>query len=291
MRIATSQMYDIPRSRMASLTAQSDKLQTQISTGSMIQTASDNPAAWNRLQGLNRDAANDTAWSANIKLAQSNLAQTDSTLEGVEAQLQRAQELTLQASTGTLNATDRTAIATELSAITDQLLSLANAKDARGQPLFGGAEGDAAYTKAADGTISYAGTGTPSAIPIGEGSSVTPGVTGDRAFGAMFETLKSVTDALNAGQTPPGNAIANLQASTDSVAGARASAGARAVRVDLEADRLSDAKVDRAATVEALDGTDIPSTVTELQKTLTILQATQASFSKLTSMSLFDYLR
>ena len=32
-------------------------------------------------------------------------------------------------------------------------------------------------------------------------------------------------------------------------------------------------------------------TITELQKTLTVLQATQASFSKLTQLSLFNYLR
>ena len=41
----------------------------------------------------------------------------------------------------------------------------------------------------------------------------------------------------------------------------------------------------------AIEDTDIPSAVAELQKTLTVLQATQASFTKLSGMSLFDYLR
>jgi flagellar hook-associated protein 3 FlgL len=41
----------------------------------------------------------------------------------------------------------------------------------------------------------------------------------------------------------------------------------------------------------ALEDTDVTTAVTQLQKTLTILQATQASFTKLTSLSLFDYLR
>ena len=43
--------------------------------------------------------------------------------------------------------------------------------------------------------------------------------------------------------------------------------------------------------VKIMEDTDITSAVTELQKTLTILQATQASFTKLTGLSLFDYLR
>jgi len=49
--------------------------------------------------------------------------------------------------------------------------------------------------------------------------------------------------------------------------------------------------VSREETRTAIEDTDIPTAVAELQKTLTVLQATQASFSKLTGMSLFDYLR
>ena len=48
---------------------------------------------------------------------------------------------------------------------------------------------------------------------------------------------------------------------------------------------------DREAKRSGLEDTDITTTVVELQKTMTILSATQASFTKLSALSLFDYLR
>ena len=65
----------------------------------------------------------------------------------------------------------------------------------------------------------------------------------------------------------------------------------RAARVDLEATRLTDVGADREASRSALEDTDIASTYLELQKTMTVLSATQASFSKLSALSLFSYLR
>lgn len=298
MRIATSQLYNRPASLMTQLSAEADRIQTQIATGKRIQAASDDPAAFLRLAGMQQQTADDGAWAANIGMAQGLLAQTDTTLDSVESQLQRALELATQAANGTLSDANRDAIAEELSAIRDALFGLSNTRDVRGQPLFGGATGDVAYVQAADGTISFAGTGEPSAIPIGEGTSIQGTVTGTRAFASgssdMFAVLAGFTAALEAGgdvKAAADAAMTGLNGALESVNLARASAGARAARLDLDAERLVDAGEARESARTALEDTDITTAVTQLQKTLTILQATQASFTKLTSLSLFDYLR
>lgn len=294
MRIATSQMFARPTLLMASLTEKADSIQTQIATGRKFTAPSSDPTAYLRLDGLKRANADDLSHAANVKLAQGLLGQTDVTLESIETQLQRAHELTVQASNGTLSDDNRVAIAKTLSALTDDLFALANTKDVRGQPLFGSAAGDAAYTRASDGTISFVGAGEPAPIPIGEGNSVQATITGDRAFGDMFATLKSLNDALNAGgdiRAAAGDALNGLKTSLTDVAAARASVGARGARLDLEAERLETAALSREESRSAIEDTDIPSAVAELQKTLTVLQATQASFTKLSGMSLFDYLR
>lgn len=298
MRIATSQLYNRPASLMTQLTAEADRIQTQIATGKRIQAASDDPAAFLRLAGMQQQTADDGAWAANIGMAQGLLAQTDTTLDSVESQLQRALELATQAANGTLSDANRDAIAEELSAIRDALFGLSNTRDVRGQPLFGGATGDVAYVQAADGTISFAGTDEPSAIPIGEGTSIQGTVTGMRAFASgssdMFAVLADFTAALEAGgdvKAAADAAMTGLNGALESVNLARASAGARAARLDLDAERLVDAGEARESARTALEDTDITTAVTQLQKTLTILQATQASFTKLTSLSLFDYLR
>ncbi|UZK65308.1 flagellar hook-associated protein FlgL [Sphingomonas sp. M1-B02] len=298
MRIATSQMYNRPASMMTRLTAEADSIQMQIATGNKLLNPSDNPGAYLRLQGLKQRTADDGAYAANIGMAQGLLAQTDTTLDGVEAQLQRALELTTQASNGTLSDTNRAAIGKELDSIRDALFGLANTKDVRGQPLFGGASGDVAYVRATDGTISFAGTGEPSAIPIGEGATIQGTVTGVAAFAAggsdMFAVLASFATALQAGgdvKAAADSAMTGIKASLESVTLARASGGARAARLELDSDRLIAAGEAREDVRSGLEDTDVTVAVTQLQKTLTILQATQASFSKLSSLTLFDYLR
>jgi flagellar hook-associated protein 3 FlgL len=274
MRIATSQMFDRPTAQMATLTQRADAIQTQVATGTKFRAPSDDAAAFLRLDSLKRASADDTSYAANIKLAQGLLAQTDGTLESVETQLQRAQELTLQAANGTLSDANRSAIAATLSAIGDDLLALADTRDSRGQPLF-----DA---------------GDPAAIPIGQGNSVYATVSRERAFGDMIATIRSLSDALAAGgdvSQAASQALAGIETGLDGVTAARASAGARAVRLDLEADRLSDVALQREESRSAIEDTDIPAAIAELQKTLTVLQATQASFTKLSGLSLFDYLR
>jgi len=291
MRIATSQMFDRPSSLMASLTQKADALQTQISTGKKFTAPSQDVAAYAQLQSLARADMDGSAYAANVKLAQGALAQADSTLDSIGTQLQQAQELALQAANGTLTAANRATIATSLGAITDQLLALANTNDLRGQPMFGGANGSTPYVKGADGSIAYTDSGQAAPIPIGDTDSVVTNVSGDRAFGDMFATIKALSDSLSSGGGVPSDTLAKLSSATESVSAARASVGARALRVDLVADQQDSSKVDRAGRRLDLEATDITATVTELQKTLTILQATQASFTKLTSMSLFDYLR
>mgnify|MGYP002718311967 CR=1 FL=1 len=72
---------------------------------------------------------------------------------------------------------------------------------------------------------------------------------------------------------------------------AQASVGARAVRVDLQAAYFTQVSTDREAARSEMEDVDVTTAITELQKTMTILSATQASFSKLSSLSLFDYIR
>jgi flagellar hook-associated protein 3 FlgL len=290
MRIATSQMFDRPASLMASLTQKADALQTQISTGKKFTAPSGDVGGYAQLQSLARADADGTAYAANVKLAQGALAQADSTLDSIGTQLQQAQELALQAANGTLTDANRQAIATSLDSIRDELLALANTEDLRGQPMFGGAGGGTPFVKGSDGAIAYTDSGEASPVPIGDGDSVVTSVSGGR-FADMFASIKALSDALSSGGTVPADSLSRLSAAAESVSSARASVGARALRVDLVADQQDGAKIARADRRVDIEATDITETVTELQKTLTILQATQASFTKLTSMSLFDYLR
>ena len=269
----TSLFFDRGRDRMTALSAQADTLQSQIATGRKLTAASQDAAGWQRLQGLVQAKADGASYTANIAVAQTVLGQTDTTLSAITTQLQRAQELAIQANGGTLSAEDRGIIATQLDAVVADLAALSATKDARGLPLF-----DAGA----------------SAIPIGDGIGVVANESPERVFGTIAASITTFAAQLRS-DTPiaagAADAIAALDSARANVSAVQGAVGARGARVELFAASAQDAAVGVEAQRAAIEDTDLPSTIADLQKTMTILSATQASFSKLTQLSLFDYLR
>jgi flagellar hook-associated protein 3 FlgL len=297
MRISSSLFYDRAADAMGRLSSRADALQTQIATGKRLGAASDDSAAYSRLRGIARATADSKVSAANLDTAAAVLAQADGTLTDIAAQIQRASELAIRARTGSNDATALAAIADEIDALRDQLVALGNATDSRGQPLFGGRAGEAAVTLDANGVATLAAS-SPSPIPTGAGQSVQPSESAQRvfAFGGtdVFAVLADLSAALRSGTDVPaeaGQAITDLGRATTQALTVQASLGARAARVELEQAALSAADIDREAARSALEDTDITAAITELQKTMTVLQATQASFTKLQGLTLFDYLR
>ncbi len=291
---STGLFYDRSASSMRTLSAQADRLNQQITAQSNILAPSDDSVAWQRLQNLSVADSNGAAYSANVSVAKSVLQQADSSLGQIGDQLQQVMTLVVQARNGTLPANGKAALATQLSDIMSQIVSTANSTDMRGGPLFGGSNGGQAVTQNADGSLSFT-TGEGASIPIGDGQSVQPSTNAANFLktgsGDLGTAITAIVAALNAGTDIPAAAADAVKQVSDQVTTAQASVGARAARVDIVSGQLTTAKSDRSATREQVDGFDYSTAITELQKTMTSLQATQASFSKLSSLSLFDYLR
>ena len=295
--VATRSFYDRSIKTMTGMTAQANRLMEQNATGKKLLAPSDDSVAYGRLQGMKRTGANESAYGDNIKIAQATLAQADTQLTEIATQLQQVTERALRAANGTMSANDRKSIATELKSILETVVSATNVKDARGLPLFGGTDGTAAATIATDGTgtLTFA-TGRQSAIPIGDDQSVEPSVAagdvlkidGGRDIG---QVLTAMIASLESGAAPADADRADLATISEQVISAQTSVGARAARVDLQAGYFTQAATLREDTRSGIEDNDFTATTIELQKTLTILQATQASFSKLSQLSLFDYLR
>lgn len=295
--LSTSLFYDRSASSMATLTARADTLNTQITSTKRLQAPSDDSVAYQRLQGMARATADDTVHAANLGMAASVLQQGDTALGAITTQLQQITELTTQANTGTLNADNRKTIGVQIAQIVDSIAALANGNDLRGQPLFGGADGGQAVTKGADGTYSYAQT-TPSAIPTGDGQAVQANESATRLFTGggtdMLNALAAFATKLQSGDDlgdAGAQALTDIKTVSDNVSAMRGSLGARAARVDVDQANLKSVAADRETARSALEDTDTAAAIIELQKTMTTLSATQASFSKLSSLSLFSYLK
>ncbi|SEM95788.1 flagellar hook-associated protein 3 FlgL [Sphingomonas gellani] len=297
MQISTSMFYDTSSKRMTALNDRATLLQTQISTGKKIQTPSENPVLSQQSAEFDRMDSDAKVYGTNLTLADSQLSQTDSTLKQIASQVQRALELAIQAASGTQNGATRSIIGNELGSIVGALQGLANTSDVRGQPLFGTPDGTPAVSRDAQGNFSYAKTNV-SEIPIGDGQTVQANESAERVFTFKGKDTLSVIAKLAAALQGGGDvgdtvkdALGDLNDANDQVSTVRASVGARAARVDLQQTLLTQSNTDRAALRSSVEDVDVTSAIAELQKTMTVLSATQASFTKLSSLSLFDYLK
>jgi flagellar hook-associated protein 3 FlgL len=308
MQIGTSYTFDRSIAQMRTLSDEATRLQNEIATGKRLTSPSVDPLAFNRVQGLDRGMADDTQFASNVALASSLLTQADGALESVETQLQRARELALRASNDTLSPTDRAAIAVELNAIVDDLFTIANGTDVRGTALFGGASAGTPFVRDANGVISFAGQGEAPPIPIARNATIAASDSGGRIFGNIevggqatdiFAIVSDLAAALSADSTATAaerraaidTGIAGLSAAGERIGTARASVGARGARLELETERLATLATENKIQKETLEGVDLQTSIAQLQQTMLTLQATQASFARMSQLSLFDMLR
>ena len=297
--VSTSAFYDRSTRSIASLRARAEGLQGDLARGERLTRSSQDPVAAARLRALSRADTLAAVDADAANRAASDLQLTDDALSGFTDAIARLQELATQAATGTLNPGQRAAIGQELAQINAGLLSLANARDGAGHALFGGESAGQAYTLDTSGNAVYAGTASAASLDLGDGQSVTRGVTGPEFlnFGTtdLFATIKALSDALQGGVTDPAGAartaLTALDTGLSTVTTAQTLVGARLNVIDLATDRASQRGEARAIEEAAVGGTDIAATVTRLQQTMTVLEASQASFARLSGLSLFDLIR
>ncbi len=300
MQVSTSAFFNDTAKRLGAMNARAQTLQTEIATGKKIQTPSDAPGVSQQLAEISRKDADSAVYSDNLKTAESLLTQSDSILRQINSQLTRAKELATNAATGTQSAGDRKILGSELKSVLDAIVGLANVNNIRGEPLFGTTSAVKAVVDNGDGTFTYAATNV-SEVPIADGQKVQATESAESLFkqnGTTTDTLavlSALATALQTGdataQQTASDSLDKLQSGLDQLSDVQASVGARGARVELQQALLQTADTDRASLRSKLEDTDITAAVVELQQMMTALSATQASFSKLAQLSLFDYIR
>lgn len=300
---STGAFYDRSTGDMNALRARAETLQAQLGTGERLARSSDDPVAASRLRLLQRADSLAKIDTANADRATADLTLADAALSGFSDAVIRIKELATSAANGTLTSAQRAGIGAEVKQLYGSLVGLANSRDSSGHALFGGEAAGDAYTIDAAGDAAYVGTAGTGDLALGDGQSVTRGVTGpdflNFSVGGSATNLLAVVKSL--GEAMQG-AVADPQAAARTALGAldtgiaaittsQTVIGSRLSWLDLTADRRSDAGELRTAEEEKVGATDIPATITSLQQTMTVLEASQASFAKLAGLSLFNVLR
>lgn len=301
--ISTPAFYERSRMDMTRLREQSEKMQAQLSSGQRLERSSDDPVAASRLRTLARADRLAEINTSKKDRAEADLQLADEALGSLSDMIMRIQDRVVQASNETLAASHREAIGLEMEEIHTQLVAMANSRDMGGHALFGGETTGDAYTLDGAGYAVYQGTPDAGEIELGEGQRVTRSVTGPDIFNFnvdgtatnLLTVVKDLAVALSGGAGDPvqaaKDALPGIAAAVDNISTNQTVVGARLVWLDFVADRQTNLGELRAEEEQATGGVDIAETMTRLTEAMTVLQASQAGFTRLSSLSLFDLLR
>ena len=289
--------------QMADLRAGIERTRAQIATGQKIERGSEDPAAAAQLRSVARRAALAEVEGDNAARLGQDLGAAAEEVGAVTELLQRARELAVQASNTPTGPDGRRAIAAELEQLTDQLFSRANAASLTGEPLFAGLSSGAAFTRDAAGNVSYIGTPTSGAVPVAPGTAIERGLPGNAVFEfdlngtptSAFAVLGALSAALNGGSPDPAgaalSAIVGIDAALDSTGRATTILGTRMAWVEQVEQQQATRGIALAERRSRVGDTDVADAIARLQQSLTALEASQAAFARVSSLTLFDALR
>lgn len=301
MQVSTATFYNDTAKRLGAMNGRAQQLQTEIATGKKIQSPSDAPGVSQQLAEIAQRDADSSVYQANMKTADSLLSQTDTVIKQIISQVTKVKELALNGANGTFGASDLKTLGTEMGSTLEAIIGLANLDNIRGEPLFGTKETVKAVAAKADGSggYDYAAINV-SPIPIAPGQDVEATVGAKQLFTLpdgtdLLATIDALATALKTGDatamTTANAALDTLQTGLDQLGDVQASVGARGARVELQQSLTQTADTDRAELRSQLEDTDMTQAIVELQQMMSALSATQASFSKLSQLSIFDYIR
>ena len=300
--VSTQAFYDRFNLDMSGLRRRADGLQAAIGSGQRLGRSSDDPVAASRLRMLGSKDASAAIDLTIAARASADLTLTDSTLQSFAASVIRVKELATQAANGILTAQQRAGIATEVDQISSELVRLANSRDSAGHALFGGETAGDAYAVDGRGNVSYIGTASAGELPLGDGQKVTRSLTGPEFLNFtvgglptdLFAVVKDLAGALVTGTDPAQSArdaMGSLDVGLETITTRQTVVGTRLNWIDLNVERQTQMAELRSQEEAEVGGTDLSEAVSKLQQTMTVLEASQASFARLSALSLFDFLR
>lgn len=313
--------HDAAVRRLGELSRDLATVQRQISTGKIVQTPGDDPIAFARIATFRRSDGADAAQRRAMDAATSRLTASETALAAIADITARAKELALAGRNATASASDRAVLAVEVRELLSTARGLAETRGPDGEALFAGAGVAPAYADDGDALAAWAGLGAPPQVAV-TGRLLPAGISGPEAFGTtaplppqgplapapdppqpppkrqrnLFDSLAHLATSL--GETRPiffaaamDEAIGAIDGHIDGLAAAQGLIGTRTARLEAEATRLDSIGLARKAAQSRLEDTDMIEAVARLERLATVLEAAQASFARVSRLSLWDDLR
>jgi flagellar hook-associated protein 3 FlgL len=307
VKISTSFLFDRATERMSTIQNKLATTQAQLAVGKQILSPSDAPDQAAAIQRLKGEVQRQDSHMRTLQVAVQRYTAEETALSSSNEILIRMKELGLQAANDTLAADDRKAIGMEMKALRDQLLSLGNTRDDSGNYLFSGTRVNTpAFAEDATGKVIYQGDQTQTRIPAGVERTVQFTRAGTDVFSRVvrdnpdqtktsvgfFDALDQMIQSIDNSQTPRiQQGVADITQMHNNLTLAQAQNGSDQSVVQAQLAVMDETTLRIKSTLSEIEDLDYAEAVTRMNKEMMSLEAAMGSFQKISSMTLFDYIR
>ncbi len=313
MRIGTANYYE--SSMMALLAKQENvnKVQQQLDTGRRIVTPSDDPIGATHALQTSQAIAQSDAYLSNMATASNKLAEENNVLGAVDKLLAQAKGFAASAG-GNPTTSQRTDYANYLTNVRDSLIAYANEVDSEGNYIFSGSKGGTkpyTFASVADNTTvpatttvttTYNGDAKQQSITIAQGRNLPVSDPGSSVFGAtpndVFSTINQLIKDLSSTTSLTGSAYdaavntasTKLDTAITTVRSVNSAVASRVQEVNLAKSTETNLRLQRKNELSRVESVNLQEAAVLLSANQTTLEASQQSFVKTSSLSLFNYL-
>ena len=195
----------------------------------------------------------------------------------------------------------------EMQGLQEDLLSYANTRDVNGAYLFSGSRVfTPPFAANAQGDIVYQGDETVNLVEVGDQRSLRLNRTGTEVFGrvtrdlpngstevrSFFQSVQDLVDAVRTSDRGAMNSgLAEFDTLNQQVAISQAKVGSAMNVVSNQTTVLEETRLQLKTVLSEIEDLDYTEAVTEMQKRMMALEASQASFAQISRLNLFEYIR
>ncbi|KDM92213.1 flagellar hook-associated protein FlgL [Photobacterium galatheae] len=299
MRISDTQFSQMMLASLSKNNVGLGQVMQQMSTGDRLTKLSDDPIDSIKMLNLNREGSALVQYQDNIANVKTTLSSQEAYLNTASESLRSLRDLVLWGANGTMTTADRQGIISEMESLKDGMLSTFNAQDEEGIYLFSGTLTNTQSLTDTGAGYTLNGNADKRLVTVAKGVTMESNVTAQELLdlGGGATVFQKIDDLIAEFKAPTANfrtevdaTVAAIDDTYGNVLGALTDMGGRHNNLDL----MSEGHADNKLFVDKVEGDlknlDYAEASVRLSNYMSALQATQASFTKINDLSLFDRL-
>ena len=277
------------------------KKQAEVSSGKKDLGLAKDSVSINRVNYIKKALSQLDRFTDGIRVAASHLKTQETALAEVENSVMRLYELGLQANTDTLSSDQKKLIGAEVKQLKLNILDRINAKDQRGNAIFGGTIGkNDAFVINDKNDVRYVGTLEEGSVSISENRQIASHLNGHDVFmripsdtgqKRLFDIIETFENSLRNGGTNLDQTIKNLLNAHTHIVETNSSVGGKINMLTKRAESNEAVKIEILSELSSLQDTDLAAAITDINQLMLTKDATQQIYAKISQQSLFDFIR